>query len=390
MGFAAVNVFGGYTEYMFTNLKNAFIYTYGNGHLTIFKKGYLEKRTLDPTKFLIKDNELAAIKEICKGDPKILLTTPMLEVSGLVSNGKVSTIFFANARVPSAIEFMRSKATGMLAKIRLFDGTKLDDDVPNGVGFSSGLAKKLDMRIGDTGNVMAPTVEGMVNAVDIDLYQTFESPMAELNDKLIDMNLRLAQNLYDTTSVGSVTILLSDTGMTEKARAHLLGEFTRAGLEMEVKTWEEMSPFYRKVRDMFDVIFLFVFIIVFVIVVMSVVNTVSMSIMERTREIGTLRALGLKRAGVVNLFVIESLLMGVAGSLLGLFITLVVWFAIKVIEPTWVPPQVTRRVPLEVFLVPSYLAVSFLSLILLSALAAMAPARRAAYKKSIVDALGYV
>jgi putative ABC transport system permease protein len=375
---------------MFTSLKNGFIYNYGNGHLTIFKKGYLEEGKLDPTKFLIKDNELEAIKEIFKGDPRILLSTPKLEVTGLVSNGRVSTIFFANARVPSDIEFIRSKSTGMLAKIKLFDGNKLADDVPNAVGFSSGLARKLDMRPGDTGTVTSPTIEGMVNAVDIDLYQTFESPMAELNDKLIDMNLKLAQDLYDTTSVGSITVLLSDTGMTDKVRAYLLGEFNRTRLEMEVKTWEEMSPFYRKVRDMFDVIFLFVFIIVFVIVVMSVVNTVSMSIMERTREIGTLRALGLKRAGVVKLFVIESLLMGMVGSLFGLVITLIVWYAIKVIGPTWVPPHITKSVPLEVFLVPSYLVVSFFSLIILSALASMAPARRASYGKSIVDALGYV
>jgi putative ABC transport system permease protein len=390
LGFAAVNIFGGYTEYMFTGLKDSFIYNYGNGHLTIFKKGYLEEGKLDPTRFLLKDTELAAIKEICKGNPKILLATPKLEVTGLVSNGKVSTIFFANARVPSETDFIRGRSTGILAKIKLFDGKRLEDNVPNAVGFSSGLARKLDMHIGDTGSVMSPTVEGMVNALDIDLYQTFESPMAELNDKLIDMNLQLAQNLYDTTSVGSITVLLSDTDMTDRMRAYLLGEFNRAGLEMEVKTWEEMSPFYRKVRDMFDVIFLFVFIIVFVIVVMSVVNTVSMSIMERTREIGTLRALGLKRAGVVKLFAIESLLMGVAGSLLGLVITLIVWYAIKVIEPTWVPPQITKRVPWEVFLVPGYLAASFFSLIILSTLAAMAPARRAAYRKSIVDALGYV
>jgi len=390
LGFAAVNIFGGYTEYMFTSLKNAFIYNYANGHLNIFKKGYLEEGKLDPTRFLIKDKELEAIKEICKGDPRILLATPKLEVTGLVSNGKVSTIFFANARVPSDTEFIRAKSSGMLAKLKLFDGKKLEDEVPSAVGFSSGLARKLAMRIGDTGNLMAPTVEGMINAVDIDLYQTFESPMAELNDKLIDMNLKLAQNLYDTTSVGSITVLLSETDLTNKARAYLLGEFNRTGLEMEVKTWEEMSPFYVKVRDMFDVIFIFVFVIVFVIVVMSVVNTVSMSILERTREIGTLRALGLKRAGVVNLFVIESLLMSVAGSLLGLVMTLIVWYAIKVTEPTWVPPQITRAVPLEVFLVPGYLAGSFFSLIVLSALAAVAPARRAAYEKSIVDDLGYV
>ncbi|MCE5333338.1 MAG: FtsX-like permease family protein [Desulfobacteraceae bacterium] len=390
LGFASVNIFGGFTEYMYTSLKDAFIYTYGNGHLSVFKRGYLDEGKLDPTRFLIKENELDAIKEICKTYPGIVLATPRLEITGLVSNGKVSTIFFAYARVPSDLDFIRRRATGMLARLKLFNGKKLEDDVPNAVGLGSELARKLDMGIGSTGNLMSPTVEGLVNAVDIDVAQTFESPMAELNDKLIYMNLRLAQNLYDTTSVGSISLLLSDTGMTNGARDFLLGALDRAGLDMEIRTWEEMSSFYRKVRDMFEVIFLFVFIIVFVIVVMSVVNTISMSILERTREIGTMRALGLKRSGVVKLFVIESVVMGTAGSILGMVVTLIAWLAIRIAEPTWVPPQITRSVPLEVFLVPSYLVISFFSLVLLSALAATVPAKRAAYGKSIVDALGYV
>lgn len=89
-------------------------------------------------------------------------------------------------------------------------------------------------------------------------------------------------------------------------------------------------------------------VIVFAIVVMSVVNTVSMAIMERTREIGTLRALGMKRYGVTRLFACESMMLGLFGSALGIILTLVTWSAVKLTEPTWVPPQISRRVPLEV------------------------------------------
>ena len=65
---------------------------------------------------------------------------------------------------------------------------------------------------------------------------------------------------------------------------------------------------------MFDMIFFFIFTIVLVIVVMSVVNTMSMTVMERTREIGTMRALGFKRAGVKLLFSIEGMLLGFSGA----------------------------------------------------------------------------
>ena len=121
---------------------------------------------------------------------------------------------------------------------------------------------------------------------------------------------------------------------------------------------------------------------------MSVINTVSMAIMERTREIGTLRALGLKRRGIERLFAMESMFLGIIGSVLGIILTLVAWAAIMTLKPTWVPPQIASRIPLEVYLVPEYMAFSLVSLVVLSLLAASLPARKAA-RMQIVSALGH-
>ena len=74
-----------------------------------------------------------------------------------------------------------------------------------------------------------------------------------------------------------------------------------------------------------DMIFMFLFLIVFVIVIMSIVNTMGMAVLERTREIGTLRALGLKRKGVRTLFAMEGALIGFFGSILGLILDISVW-----------------------------------------------------------------
>ena len=53
LGYAAVNVFGGFTEYMFTGLEDSHIYAQGNGHLTIFKKGFLDHGKLNPVAYLL-------------------------------------------------------------------------------------------------------------------------------------------------------------------------------------------------------------------------------------------------------------------------------------------------------------------------------------------------
>ena len=140
---------------------------------------------------------------------------------------------------------------------------------------------------------------------------------------------------------------------------------------------------------MFDMIFLFLFSIVLIIVVMSTVNTMGMAVLERTREIGTLRALGLKRRGVSLLFALEGGLLGFLGSLLGMVLHIGVWTLIRILAPTYTPPGVSTPVPLVVNLVPQSLMTLMICLILLSLTAAILPAARAA-RQNVVDALGHV
>jgi putative ABC transport system permease protein len=388
LGFGAVNTLGGFTAYIFTSLKDSFIYAQGNGHLSVFKTGFLQEGKLDPTRYLIDEEEMKAIQRVLDRHPEIVVVAPQLHISGLLSNGKVSTIFIAAGRVPSAVRRINGYARGMVGKIQLFDGKPLEDDVIHGVGLSKGLAEQLNLKFDSDAVAMAPTVSGQINALDAQVFQLFDSPVEALEDKLMSVSLKFAQSLYDTNSVDRLTLLLKDDGLTESMRALLAQELAAEGLKLEVKTWDELSTFYTKVKQMFDVIFLFTFLIVFTIVVMSVINTVSMAIMERTREIGTLRALGVKRRGIVRLFAIESMLLGILGSVLGMVLTFLTWSGVAFFKPTWVPPQITRRVPLEVYLVPDYMLYSVLLLIVLSLAAASRPARTAA-RMQIVGALGH-
>ncbi len=122
---------------------------------------------------------------------------------------------------------------------------------------------------------------------------------------------------------------------------------------------------------------------------MSVINTMSMSVMERTREIGTMRALGLKRFGVKSLFATEGVLLGVIGSIAGALLFFAVYGVISMTDPTYIPPASSNPVPLRVELVWPALARSVFFMALLSLVAAFVPARRSA-KMTIVDALGHI
>jgi putative ABC transport system permease protein len=172
-------------------------------------------------------------------------------------------------------------------------------------------------------------------------------------------------------------------------RDRLLAKLKAAGFDIEISTWEELSDFYTQVHGMFDMIFGFIFSIVLTVVIMSVANSMGMTVVERTREIGTLRAIGLKRSGVVRLFTTESMLLTLIGCATGLIITLVVRWGVNVADISYIPPNSAGRVPLLVDIDVPRTILTFILMGVVGTLAAYMPARRAA-KKDIIDALGHV
>lgn len=386
LGFAAVNLFAGFAEYMYDGSRDMAIFYQSIGHLMIFKEGFIEKGQLNPERYLISPKELDTVKRICREIPQVDLVAPQLMISGLVTNGKVSTIFVALGITPSSSDVFLGRSR---QSVEDFDGRKLEDNQMTGVAMARGLARLLDLKVGSDAIAFTNTVDGQMNALDMEVFQLFDAASDTLNDKIMRVPLKFAQTLYDTPGVDRVAILLDKHSDTIPVKEELQRQFSAQLPGFELKTWTEMSQWYRKVKSMFDVIFVFLFIIVFVIVITSVINTMSMAVIERTREIGTLRALGLKRRGVTTLFAIESLMLGFLGSLGGLILTLLSSGAVDIIKPTWVPPAITKRVPIMIFLSWEDMFFSFVFLMCLCLLASLLPARRAA-RQNVVDALGHV
>lgn len=384
VGFAAISLFRGYVSYMYWGLRESAVRGEGLGHLTIFKAGWFEKGKLDPERYMFSKAEIKKITKIVTNENDVILATPQISLSGIVSNGVVSTIFIAQGVVPQDDRTIK----GDWNAFRPIKGEGLNEKKSYGVEMAQDLAKFLNLTPGKDGVVMAPTMSGQMNAMDIQVSGVYDTGTDATNDKYMRLTFGFAQSLLDTEKADRMVVLLKDTGKTELMRSRLLNKLTHAGIGCEIKTWNELSLFYSKVRGMMDMMFLFIFCIVLVIVVMSTVNTMGMAVLERTKEIGTLRALGLKRRGVSTLFAIEGSLLGVFGSLIGIVLHTCVWAVIKTLSPTYTPPSVSTPVPLIVSFVPETLLVLMCCLIGLSLIAAIVPARRAA-RQNIVNALGH-
>jgi ABC-type lipoprotein release transport system permease subunit len=92
-------------------------------------------------------------------------------------------------------------------------------------------------------------------------------------------------------------------------------------LDTGIDNWRqvaaELATYYKQVRSLFSMIFVFLGVIVFFMVLMSSVNTLLMTMFERTREIGTMLAMGTPRVWIVALFMVEATLLGILGALVG-------------------------------------------------------------------------
>ena len=388
LGYAAINILAGFSAYMFASIEDAHIYEQINAHVQIWKKGARDYGGADPGAYLISAEDFAAIKEFTAKDNRILLTAGLLEVKGNLDHNGTPGFFIGQAMVPEEKDAIHTRSTALRsADGSTFKGKPITKDTPDGIAITTGMAENMGLEIDSSVILMAPSINGQMNAIDARIFQISDVASEALDNRYIFMPLGLAQGLYDTTSISCVRIMLGSGADTDTVAASLRERFPES--DWEIIPWYDVSKLYLRTKRMFDIIFGLVFAIITTIVTMSVLNTIGMAVVERTKEIGTLRAIGLKRPGVIMLFGIESALLGIIGAISGLIITISLALATGVLKPTWEPPVTAREIVWEIRVLPDYLLTTFLILVVFTSLAAIAPARRAA-KQSIVDSLGHV
>ncbi|MEC5387459.1 FtsX-like permease family protein [Uliginosibacterium sp. H3] len=380
IGFAAINLFAGYIHNVYNGLRVSAMHGEGLGHLTIAKRGFFEEGSLKPERFVFSRDELARLGNVLQQQTDIAVISPRLSVSGLVSNGKLSTIFIAEGEDPDAANRMWRRGIGL---------PKLDAAKPNAGLVSKKLAAMLGAEPGSDLVTFTSTLAGQTNALDLEMLKAWDTGTAATNDKSLRLPLSYVQRLLDTDGATRIVLLFKDGTDADAVRATLAPQLKAAGFDVDIKTWVELSNFYRQVKNLFDLIFLFLFSIVFIVVLMSIVNTLSMSVMERVREIGTLRALGMRRRGIVSIFAVEGATLGALGCLIGIVISVALGMGITAGQFTYTPPSSSSPVPLSIAILPVTLAATLALLSLVSMIAACWPARRAAHIE-IVDALGHV
>jgi putative ABC transport system permease protein len=445
IGTAATLVFGAYTIYVTYGLQTGTVQRVG--HLTVYRDGYFNFGSGNPAIWGI-DNYPSLLNLIRQDPvlaPAIEIATPVQSLFGIAGNfeGDASKTFLGTGFIPSDRDRMKRWNEYGVGSLALQHSGLKDSDPSQGI-VGAGLARILGMcerlhldncpilpraaptrttvsaeattlprqdfsdlvaRDNPTGaasaadtrpriDLLAATAGGAPNVVSLTIRRVEYQGVKELDDAYVGMHLALAQQLVYGRGEHKVTGIVLQLHRTEDmalVRERLTSLFRDHHLALEVRDFSELTPFYSQAINLFRSIFSFISVIIGVVVLFTVSNAMGMSVVERTDEIGTTRALGVRRSGIRRQFLLEGSMLGVLGATLGVLIAFAVAYAVNGSGLTWTPPGQVQPVPLKLYMFGAwgFVATIWAVLTIVAAIAAFLPANRAA-RLQIVDALRHV
>ncbi|HAL39688.1 MAG TPA: ABC transporter permease [Polaromonas sp.] len=439
IGSTSILLFGGFSTNVNYELHTRHVQK--GGHLQIQHRDFYLYGSGNPTAYGIADYTkiMAAIQsdEVLRN--MLLVVTPTLQFGGIAANyaANVSRTIIGNGFVAEDINRMRrwndfdlrTKApasalegaaadaavvgTGVARVLQLCDALKiarcpkpekeqkadskaLPDDIAQlslqETTAASGTAGASPRRI----EVLVVNARGAPNVTSLEVIRAEDQGVKELDEVYVMMHLAQLQKLIYGKSPPRATSIMIQLRHSDQIPAALvrlapiLAKFSTSQ-PLAVLDFRALNPFYVQTMQMFDTIFGFVFVLIGGIVLFTVSNTMNTTVVERTVEIGTLRAIGLRRSGIRRLFVTEGALLGLCGAVLGVVLALVLSVIINQIGMPWLPPGNVELVPFTVNVWGEnrmILGTTF-GLICIAILSAWWPAHRAA-RLDVVEALRHV
>ena len=444
IGAIAILLFGGYKSNINYSMQTAYVRV--GGHLQIQQRDYFLYGSGNPSAYGILNYEqiIAAIQADPELKKMISMVTPTLQFNGIAGNysAGVSRTIIGNGIVaadqvklrlwnPYALHLdtpelrLANSASdagmvglGLARVLHLCEALKISDcpqqerlvessgtSIPADIAALSSLES--DSRPAASGSIrdadaarkielLTSNPRGAPNVVSLNIIHAESQGFKEFDEIYVVLHLQQAQKLVygaQRPKVTSIIVQLRDSDLTAAAKSRIETKLARylQDESLVIRDYAFLNPFYVQSTQMFDTIFGFMFVLIGGIVMFTVSNTMNTTVVERTIEIGTLRAIGLRRSGIRLMFVLEGALLGLSGALAGLVLALGMAYLINHLDLHWLPPGSASPVPLElsVWGETSMIVGTTLGLIVMATLSAWWPAYRAA-RLNVVEALRHV
>ncbi len=372
---AAVILFQGFSSYSLAALKwIAAENQYGNMQIASHKYWNPGKESRAERLFPLSD-----LEEMRGRFPQIERLSGRLSFFGLVSNGDLSVGGKIIGVDPvGEPQFHKS--------MRIPEGRFFENNGAKEVVVGSLLAKQMNVHQGDSITILTNTIDGIMNAMDLTVAGLFSAGIDEIDGQVIYMPLAVTQELLDTQNVDIAVLKFKELDMAEANLKNINDDLDKGRPHLLARSWRDLAVLFRQVDKFYGVQNRLIEAILLALMFLGILNTVSMTVVERTGEIGTLRALGESRKDIVSQFILESVMLSLIGIFCGIIVSAGCIRIVETVKIMTEMPGASTPFQIKIFFQwSSVLYASFLAS-LTTVIATTIPALRAS-RLDIVEAL---
>jgi putative ABC transport system permease protein len=281
------------------------------GAIQVHAAGYSTVTDLLPVNLHL--SKPAGLIDQVRHTPGVAAVTERIHFAGSLSNGDQDTLVLATAVDPAG----EALVCPTFLKADLHEGRLLTGQDKDSIVIGTELAAGLHLKPGSQVTLEARTVAGQINAIDVEVVGVASSSLPDEGKWLVVLPIATARQLVgmeDDAGTTALVVRLDDLDRATEITKTLEGSL---GSSVEVRSWRQVGAYFDQAIKTFSKAQGLLLIIVGLLALLVVANTQMLSASERTREIGTLTALGAPRKFVRRMFLLESLLLGVFASILG-------------------------------------------------------------------------
>jgi putative ABC transport system permease protein len=340
LGASSLILVGGFLDDLMIHMREDFIHTQ-NGHIQINRPGFREEGFASPLNYLISGSEAVAT-DLSK-DAHVAAVAPRLRLLGVASGGgaQLAVQFIgADPKAESKMgEYRHTKNSD--TSVQIVRGRALAPGDANKALAGNALIKGLGLKPSDRINFLTARQEGALDGRDYEIAGAFQTFMKAFDERTLFVPLSEARALIGKPDTATHLLLLLDkTEGTDAALARIRKTLKDRKLNLEATPWYEQADYYHQCRSFLNRIFGAVLILMASIFAFTVSNMMNLAIQERTREFGTMLAIGNERKIIFSTIAMESFLLGILGAAFGVGLGYLAGLGVSAIGiPMPPPPQ---------------------------------------------------
>jgi ABC-type lipoprotein release transport system permease subunit len=275
------------------------------GNIQVHTPGFRDKARRLP---LLPLADAEAVVQAARAEPTVVAAAKRINTGGLITSGDDS-----HAVVITAIEPEVEAAISLQAS-NIADGRFLLEDEGDAVFIGKGLAELLGVGVGDRVTLLGHSKHETMRQRSMTIVGIYDLGSPDLEKGTVFITLAEAQNLYNLRdSATEVAVSLQDITHEDQ----VLPSLQAALPGYEVDSWRTLRPEITETLATKQVFVTIFGLVVVLIASIGILNLQLMAVFERTREMGVLAALGMKRRQILALFLLEGTLIGAIGAVIG-------------------------------------------------------------------------